>query len=598
MTNSRLSNIQSKNIKLLLLNGKTIIHASKNLDIPQLHYFVPKALHAFDISHSFWRTFLLIVLISLLTVNISANASNTFDQRYSTSNEKTRVVFEFSEKVGFSWKTIDNSSEIILTIVNPNDVERLTSNNNFVLSSIHIKTLEYRHENESNNLEIVFQLKNNPNVTVFDLLPSINSSHRVIVDLFTTLNPVQTSILSNQKSNTKSDSQQLHKISKLEPEPVLSTNNKVTEYSQTVTFTPIAKSLNSVESSVVQTSRSEVLKKNDFVVVIDPGHGGVDLGSSGPNNTFEKDLTLSIANDLHKKLNNIKNVRATLTRSKDVYLNPRKRSEIAEYLGADMLISLHADAHGTNEIQQISVWSYQSSETSSTVGQDLIQAESEAVLLGNKAGLSNNVSQDNMANGRNVAFVKANKVLRSNKIASILSTNLNSKFKQVAPSAQQANFITLAGKNVPSILVNFGYLLNNSIIPENDIPEQDRDLSKVKNKLFEAVVATINEYSMIPERGFYRHNYQLQASQQEHVGKTKDLNESVIIEPPVSVKVSKTEFLVEGSFQTHIVSKGDSLYQISKKYKTSIAILKQKNKLLTHSIRIGQLILVPTPNSV
>lgn len=81
-------------------------------------------------------------------------------------------------------------------------------------------------------------------------------------------------------------------------------------------------------------------------VVIDPGHGGSDLGAALPGGSTEKDVTLEIARSLRAALQSRLNVRVVLTRDSDTEISPSRRAEIANEQGADLFISIHLDAEG------------------------------------------------------------------------------------------------------------------------------------------------------------------------------------------------------------------------------------------------------------
>lgn len=82
-------------------------------------------------------------------------------------------------------------------------------------------------------------------------------------------------------------------------------------------------------------------------IVIDPGHGGTDLGAQLPGGLAEKDATLEIARSLRTALAGRLNARVVLTRESDVLLSPARRAELANEAGADLFISIHLEGDGT-----------------------------------------------------------------------------------------------------------------------------------------------------------------------------------------------------------------------------------------------------------
>src|SRR5690606_18686875 len=84
--------------------------------------------------------------------------------------------------------------------------------------------------------------------------------------------------------------------------------------------------------------------QRDVVISIDAGHGGEDPGAIGPKGVREKDVVLQIAKELQRQINAEKGFRAELVRTGDYFIPLRKRTEIARKQGADLFVSVHADA--------------------------------------------------------------------------------------------------------------------------------------------------------------------------------------------------------------------------------------------------------------
>ena len=93
-----------------------------------------------------------------------------------------------------------------------------------------------------------------------------------------------------------------------------------------------------------------------FVVVIDPGHGGVDPGATTNSRMHEKHVVLTVAKAFKKRLEQNGNYKVYLTRNTDIFLPLRKRTSIARDKGADLFISLHADAIKNRNIRGMSVY--------------------------------------------------------------------------------------------------------------------------------------------------------------------------------------------------------------------------------------------------
>src|SRR5205085_7627528 len=94
----------------------------------------------------------------------------------------------------------------------------------------------------------------------------------------------------------------------------------------------------------------------DVVVAIDAGHGGEDPGASGKAGTQEKQVTLAIARRLQERLDRESGVRALLTRDSDRFVPLRERADRARRAGADLFVSVHADAVRDRDIDGASVY--------------------------------------------------------------------------------------------------------------------------------------------------------------------------------------------------------------------------------------------------
>ena len=116
--------------------------------------------------------------------------------------------------------------------------------------------------------------------------------------------------------------------------------------------------------------------KKDYVVFIDPGHGGKDPGAIGYLGTFEKNITLKASLLLAKKLKNIDKITPILSRNSDVYLTLKNRTMLAKKNKADIFISIHADSSKNKQATGISVFSL-SDKASDREAQMLAQRENE-----------------------------------------------------------------------------------------------------------------------------------------------------------------------------------------------------------------------------
>jgi len=223
-------------------------------------------------------------------------------------------------------------------------------------------------------------------------------------------------------------------------------------------------------------------KPGKKVVVIDPGHGGVDPGALGRTGVYEKFLTLSMAGELKRALESVGRYHVVLTRDRDIFLPLRERIAIGRAAGADLFISLHADTIDDSRIRGLSV--YTLSETAS---------DKEAAALAASANKSDVIAGVDLTNANpDVANILIDLAQRE-------TMNLSANFAEfaVADLAREAallgkthrfaGFAVLKAPDVPSVLVELGYLSNR---------EDERQLRDpvYRGRLAAALVKSVERY--------------------------------------------------------------------------------------------------------
>lgn len=195
--------------------------------------------------------------------------------------------------------------------------------------------------------------------------------------------------------------------------------------------------------------------KTDVLVLIDPGHGGEDPGAIGKR-TYEKHVALQIAKKLKKEIDKQKGMRAVLTRSGDYYISLRKRTDMARRRGADIFISVHADAFKNPKARGASVYALSRRGASSETAKWLANKENASDLVGgvslaDKEDLLAEVLLDlSMSTTINHSLALGREVLAQlKKVGRLHSTRV-----------EQAGFVVLKSPDIPSILVETAYITN------------------------------------------------------------------------------------------------------------------------------------------
>ena len=196
----------------------------------------------------------------------------------------------------------------------------------------------------------------------------------------------------------------------------------------------------------------EELKRGKPLIVIDPGHGGIDPGAVG-SSINEKQLTLAVAKALKKELEDTGKFRVLLTRSRDVYIPLRERFGLAREKGADLFISLHADSHNNPLTRGASVY---------TLSEKASDAESEALAAKeNKSDIIAGVDlskQSNVVSNILIDLAQRDTKNMSTRFASLLVRELKDQTMLLGNTHRFAGFAVLKAPDVPSVLIEMGYI--------------------------------------------------------------------------------------------------------------------------------------------
>jgi N-acetylmuramoyl-L-alanine amidase len=188
------------------------------------------------------------------------------------------------------------------------------------------------------------------------------------------------------------------------------------------------------------------------LIVIDPGHGGIDPGALGAN-AMEKNITLAVAKQLRQQLLATGRFRVVLTRDKDVFIPLRDRFKIARDKNADLFISLHADSNPSNQARGASVYTL-SDKASDREAEALAAKENKSDVI---AGVD--LSKENQTvTGILIDLAQRETTNMSSRFASILVNDLRNDTLMLNNSHRFAGFAVLKAPDVPSVLLEMGYV--------------------------------------------------------------------------------------------------------------------------------------------
>ena len=193
------------------------------------------------------------------------------------------------------------------------------------------------------------------------------------------------------------------------------------------------------------------------VIVVDPGHGGVDPGAIGTGGSYEKDVTLAYAKEFRRALEATGRYRVVLTRETDVFLRLRDRIAKAREVEAELFVSIHADSIGQTQTNGASVYTL-SENASDAEAAALAAKENKADLI---AGID--LSQETSQVATILIDLAQRETMNLSAVfAAALVGEMGKDVKLLPKPHRFAGFAVLKAPDVPSVLLEIGYLSNRS----------------------------------------------------------------------------------------------------------------------------------------
>ena len=297
--------------------------------------------------------------------------------------------------------------------------------------------------------------------------------------------------------------------------------------------------------SAVKRARAGPAKLRDVVIAIDAGHGGEDPGAIGHQGTFEKNVTLAVAQELEALINRERGMRPVMIRRGDYYIGLRERTAIAREHRADLLVSIHADAFRDRRARGSSVYVVSRNGASSEAARWLAEQENRADLVG---GVSLD-DKDELLASVLLDLSQTATLSASVDVADKVLEELKSLGRLRSRRVERAGFVVLKSPDIPSILVETGFITN---------AQEERKLRTARHRkaLARAVLKGIRRYF--------------------------DRNA-----PPGSLLATRE----------HVITRGETLSGIAQRYRISLDSLRTLNGINGEHIVEGQTLRIPEPHS-
>lgn len=196
-------------------------------------------------------------------------------------------------------------------------------------------------------------------------------------------------------------------------------------------------------------------KRTRRIVVLDPGHGGIDTGAIGPNGSKEKHVVLAIAKNVRNILRS-KGIETRLTRSSDKFIPLDERIEIAHQNDASLFMSIHADGFTNPSASGASVFALSNRGASSAMAKYISERENAADdVAGKRAKNKDQYLQQVLFD-----LVQTDTIKNSLTLGSHILKNIKSVHKLHSKHTEQAAFVVLKSPSIPSVLVETSFITN------------------------------------------------------------------------------------------------------------------------------------------
>ncbi|MDU9402147.1 N-acetylmuramoyl-L-alanine amidase [Pseudomonas sp. zfem004] len=458
------------------------------------------------------------LLLTTVTVDALAAVTQVKSVRLWRAPDNTRLVFDLSGPVQHSVFTLTAPDRLVIDI----NGATLGGPLNVATSNTPINSMRSAQRTPT-DLRVVIDLKKAVSPKSFTLAPNAQYGNRLVVDLY---------------------DQEADAIAASNPTPPPAVQPPAT--TPAVPVTPVQPAIKLPPAPA---------GKRDIVVAIDAGHGGEDPGASGSRGQHEKDIVLDIAKELQRQINSEKGYRAELTRTGDYFIPLRKRTEIARKKGADLFVSIHADAAPSKAAFGASVFALSDRGATSETARWLADTENRSDLIGGAGNVSLD-DKDRMLAG----------VLLDLSMTATLSSSLNVGQKvlgnmgRVTPlhkqRVEQAGFMVLKSPDIPSILVETGFISN------------------------------ANEAAKLATR-----SHQQALARSIHTGVRQFFQQN----PPPGTYIAwlRDSGKIAQGPRDHTVRPGETLAMIAVRYQVSVASLRSSNSLKTDELKVGQHLDIP-----
>ncbi len=325
------------------------------------------------------------------------------------------------------------------------------------------------------------------------------------------------------------------------------------------------------------------IKGRKIVVAIDAGHGGKDTGALGAKGVREKDVVLGIARELADMLGRDGRYKVVMIRSGDTFVPLKGRRDKARQFKADLFISIHADAFSTAEATGASVFALSQRGATSEMARFLAASENNSDLAGTVGGV-NLDDKDEVLAGVLVDLSMTATLANSLDVGARVLRELGKVTRLHNRQVEQAGFLVLKSPDVPSILVETGFISN---------PREAQQLATQahRERVARAVFAGVRSYfsASAPPVELATATRGGPEASADHInpqpGTPKMASRSAMREAESGARVAPQA--------PHLVVVGDTLEKIARRYGVTQQAILAANKMTSTTVKTGQRLKIP-----
>ncbi|MBC3765836.1 N-acetylmuramoyl-L-alanine amidase [Neptunicella marina] len=437
----------------------------------------------------------LLLMWCLCTWSAMAADNKINSVRIWPSPDNTRVVFDLDSAPQYTYFTLSKPERLVIDLADTGGKFNFAGLAN---ESDLVKKIRYSTPKNKRSVRLVVELTKKIKPQIFSLPPTAPYSDRLVIDL-----------RDDDSQPSRQSSQQ-----------------------------------------VVSHHADEGDDRN-IIVAIDAGHGGEDPGSIGSAGTYEKNITLAIAKQLAKMIDAEQGMEAFMVRRGDYYVDLNRRTELARKAGADLFVSIHADAYTTPQPRGGSVWVLSMKRANSELGHWLEKREKYSELLGGAAEVIQNTDSERYLSQALLDMSMDHSMTTSYGLSDLIIGEMKKVTRMHKKAPQAASLAVLTSPDIPSILVETGFI-------SNPTEEKNLNWSAHREKLAKAMFNAVKR----------------------HFKRT----------PPDGTLWAR----LKQQNRTHRVSRGESLSILAQRYNVSVQNLKVANNLNSDMVRIGQVLTIPS----